>query len=45
VAKARLIIIAIALYRTAKVTLAKIKSKNSVYRKGAGRWECSQYIL
>ena len=35
VAKARLVVIAIELYRTAKVTLTKIKSKNSVYRKVA----------
>ena len=35
VAKVRRIIIAIELYRTAKVTLAKTKSKNSVYRKVA----------
>ena len=35
VAKARRIIIAIELYRMAKVTLAKTKSINSVYRKVA----------
>ena len=33
VAKARRIIIALELYRTAKVTLAKTKSKNTVNRK------------
>ena len=32
-AKARRVIIVIELYRMAKVTLAKTKSKNSVYRK------------
>ncbi len=33
VAKARRVVIVIELYRMAKVTLAKTKSKNSVYRK------------